>query len=288
MPAIRFGRRTVVMGILNVTPDSFSDGGLYDSVSASVARADEMIEHGADIVDIGAESSRPGAEAVGPDEELKRLLPVLEQWQRRPDTAISVDTCKAEVARRALAVGCTMVNDITALRGDEKMVEVVAEAGCQVVLMHMLGTPRTMQENPTYASVVDDILAFFEERVRFATSCGVCEDSIVLDPGIGFGKTVEHNLEILRCLGKFRTLGCPLLVGTSRKSFIGTVLDLPVDDRLEGTAASVAVSIMNGADAVRVHDVKPMARVARMTDAIIGRGEFEWRQPRESFSGPTA
>jgi len=234
-----------------------------------------MLEHGADIVDIGAESSRPGAEAVGPDEELKRLLPVLERWQNRHQITVSVDTCKAEVARRALALGCTMVNDITALRADDKMAEVVAEAGCHVVLMHMLGTPRTMQANPTYDSVVDDILAFFEERLNFATSCGVREDMIVLDPGIGFGKTVSHNLEILRCLGRFRTLGRPLLVGTSRKSFIGKVLDLPVDDRIEGTAASVAVSIMNGADAVRVHDVKKMVRVARMTDAILGRGEYE-------------
>jgi dihydropteroate synthase len=264
------GERTYVMGVLNVTPDSFSDGGLYFPAEEAFARAIAVADEGADILDIGAESSRPGAEPLPVDEERRRLFPLVERIVESAKTLLSVDTYKAEVAEMAVRAGASIVNDITALRGDPKMSEVVAAAQCPVVLMHMLGTPTTMQADPVYKSVVDDICAFFEERISFAESLGISD--IILDPGIGFGKTVAHNLEIIRDLGRFRQFGKPVLIGVSRKSFIGRVLDVPVQERLEGTAAAVALSIMNGADIVRVHDVKEMVRVARMSDAIIGRG----------------
>jgi dihydropteroate synthase len=264
------GERTYVMGVLNVTPDSFSDGGLYFPAEEAFARAIAVADEGADILDIGAESSRPGAEPLPVDEERRRLFPLVERIVESAKTLLSVDTYKAEVAEMAVRAGASIVNDITALRGDPRMSEVVAAAQCPVVLMHMLGTPTTMQADPVYKSVVDDICAFFEERISFAESLGISD--IILDPGIGFGKTVAHNLEIIRDLGRFRQFGKPVLIGVSRKSFIGRVLDVPVQERLEGTAAAVALSIMNGADIVRVHDVKEMVRVARMSDAIIGRG----------------
>lgn len=264
------GKRTYAMGVLNVTPDSFSDGGLHFSAEAAFARASSIAEEGADILDIGAESSRPGAQPLPIEEERRRLFPLLERIVERVKVPLSVDTCKAEIAAMAAKAGASIVNDITALRGDPRMGEIVAEAGCPVVLMHMVGTPTTMQANPVYESVVDDICAFFEERISYAESLGI--SGIIIDPGIGFGKTVEHNLEIIRNLRKFRQFGKPILIGVSRKSFIGHVLNLPAQKRLEGTAAAVTVSIMNGADIVRVHDVREMVRVARMTDAIVGRG----------------
>jgi len=263
--------RTLIMGVLNVTPDSFSDGGHYLDPDTARWRALQMADDGADIIDIGAESSRPGADPVSAREELRRLESVVPAACAAGDLAVSIDTYKPEVAQWAVSSGAAMVNDITALRGDPAMAEVVAESGCFVVLMHMLGTPRTMQTAPRYADVVDDLNAFFEERIQYATSRGVARDRILIDPGIGFGKTVEHNLELLRRLDEFNSLGCPVLVGTSRKSFIGTLLDLPVDDRIEGTAGSVACAVMNGARVVRVHDVKQMARVVRIVDAVLGR-----------------
>lgn len=269
---LELGKRTYIMGIVNVTPDSFSDGGQHTTVQAAVDHARRLVDEGADIIDIGGESTRPGAQSVPVEEELERVIPVVERLAPRIPVPISVDTYKAEVAEAALASGAHMINDISALRLDTRLGEVVARAGVPVVLMHMKGLPRNMQENPQYDSVIGEILGFLRDAVARAESCGIPREKIIIDPGIGFGKTVEHNLEILRRLGEFRSLGLPILVGTSRKSLIGKVLNLPVDQRLEGTAATVALAIASGADIVRVHDVRYMARVARMADAIVRGG----------------
>ena len=261
------------MGIVNVTPDSFFDGGRWDAPGAAIAHARQLALDGADILDIGGESSRPGADPVPADAELARVLPVVE-CLAGDSPPVSVDTCRAETARRCLAAGAWMINDITALRGDPAMAAAVAEAGCPVVLMHMQGTPKTMQAAPRYADVVDDLCAFFEERIAFATAAGIREENVWLDPGFGFGKTVGQNLEILRRLDAFHRFGRPLLVGTSNKSTIGAVLGLPPDQRTEGTAATVAFAVARGVHCVRVHDVRTMARVARMCDAIL-RGSAE-------------
>lgn len=264
-------RQTMIMGILNVTPDSFYDGGHVLGPEQAYDAAVRMCHDGADWLDVGGESSRPGAAPVGLDKELRRVLPVVEALAGLP-AGISVDTYRAETARRALAAGATMINDITALRGDPEMAGLIAERGCGCVLMHMLGDPMTMQHEPKYNDVVDDICAFFEERLEAASRAGIREANIWLDPGFGFGKTVDHNLELLRRLREFKRFGRPVLIGTSNKSTIGKVLGLLVNDRLEGTAATVAVAIMNGADGVRVHNVRAMTRVARMTDAILSGG----------------
>ncbi len=278
----RMGERTYIMGILNVTPDSFSGDGLLtqagedEVVDLAVARAREMVEGGADLLDVGGESSRPGSDPVPLEEELRRVIPVIARLSREVDVPLSIDTYKAEVARQAIAAGASMVNDISALRFDPEMARVVARAGVPIVLMHMKGTPKTMQQEPHYEDVMAEIIEFLRERIAFALSAGIKRGQIIVDPGFGFGKTVAHNLEILRRLGEMRVLGCPILIGTSRKSTIGKVLgDLPVEERLEGTAATVALAIAAGADFVRVHDVRPMARVARMTDAIV-RGWRPW------------
>jgi len=265
-------QRTAVMGILNVTPDSFYDGGRYTQVEVAVQRALQMVQDGADIVDIGGESTRPGSQPVPEEEELRRVLPVIEAVRERTDVPISIDTTKSRVAERALQAGACMVNDISGLGFDPRMAEVVARHGALCCIMHIQSTPQTMQLNPQYEDVVRDISRYFEERLALAERAGIPRENIWLDPGIGFGKTVEHNLEILRRLREFTALGLPILIGTSRKSFIGKILgDLPPEERLEGTAATVAIAIMNGANAVRVHDVREMARVARMTDAVCRR-----------------
>lgn len=262
------GRRVLVMGILNITPDSFSDGGRFAAADAAIRRAEQLAAEGADLIDIGGESSRPGAEPVAADAELGRVLPVIEAVASRLPLPISIDTVKAAVARRALAAGARLINDISALRADPGMVRVAVESSAPVILMHMRGTPRDMQHAPRYRDVVGEIAAFFEERLRFCDASGVPRARVVLDPGIGFGKTLAHNLDILRGLPRFATLGRPLLVGPSRKSFIGQILDLPVDQRLEGTAAAVAAAVLGGAAMVRVHDVAPMVRVVRVAEAI--------------------
>ena len=265
---LTFGKCTRIMGILNVTPDSFSDGGRYLDVDHAIAYAHQMVEDGADIIDIGGESSRPGALPVSIDEELARVLPVIEDLANRTATLISIDTYKSAVARRALQAGSHIVNDITAL-GDVEMARVVAEMDAGLILMHMKGVPRTMQRSPVYHDLIDEVQTFLRQRVDKAQAEGVCPDQIMIDPGIGFGKTAEHNIEILRRLDAFRSLDKPILIGTSRKSFIGRLLNLPnPDDRLEGTAATVAWAIAHGVDVVRVHDVKAMCQVAQMTDAI--------------------
>ncbi|MBC7231135.1 MAG: dihydropteroate synthase [Actinobacteria bacterium] len=268
-------RRTLVMGVVNVTPDSFSDGGLFHDPRAAVEHALRLEEEGADILDIGGESTRPGSDFVTLDEELRRVMPVLEGIMDRVGIPVSIDTTKAEVARQALAAGCAMVNDISAMRLDPEMPGLVADKGVPVCLMHMRGMPKDMQVDPRYDDVVGEIAAFLRERAQAAVEAGVDPSAILVDPGIGFGKTLEHNLEILRRLGEFRSLGYPILLGTSRKSFIGRILDLPEDQRVEGTAASVALGIAGGADIVRVHDVREMARVVRVTDAILGKGRGE-------------
>ena len=257
-----------IMGVLNITPDSFYAGSRVHTAAEAEACARKLIAEGADWLDIGGESSRPGAEPVGLDEELRRVLPAIEAVAPL-GAPVSVDTYRAETARQALAAGARMVNDITALQGDAVMASVVAETGCLCALMHMRGNPQNMQAAPVYDNVVDDICAFFEERIAFAESAGIQREQLWLDPGFGFGKTVAHNLEILRRLQEFNRFGLPVLIGTSNKSTIGAVLGTPVEERAEGTAATMAVAVMNGAACVRVHDVRAMARVVRMTEAIL-------------------
>jgi len=264
-----FGQRTYLMGVINVTPDSFSGDGLAGDAEAALRQAQRFVEEGADFLDVGGESSRPGAEPVSVEEEIRRVLPTIERLAAHQLGPISIDTYHAATARAALEAGAHLVNDISGLRGDPGMAGVVAEFGVPVVLMHIQGTPRTMQQNPTYGDVVADIKAALAGSIARAEEAGVSREQILIDPGIGFGKTVAHNLEILRRLAEFKALGCPILVGTSRKSFLGHLLGLPVDQRLEGTAASVAVAIAHGADVVRVHDVREMARVVRVADAIV-------------------
>jgi dihydropteroate synthase len=266
---LKLGKKTLIMGILNVTPDSFSDGGVYFKKGDALKRACQMEEEGADIIDIGGESSRPYSESVSIKEELKRVIPVIGKLAKRLKIPISVDTCKSEVARCALEEGASLVNDITALRHDNKLVEIVKKYDVPLVIMHMRGLPRDMQDNPEYKDVVSDIIEFLRERIEFLKAKGIKEERLVVDPGIGFGKTKTDNLEILRRLDEFKVLKRPMLIGTSRKSFIGKVLDLNVNERIFGTAATVTFSIIKGAHIVRVHDVRVMREVSRMTDAIL-------------------
>lgn len=265
---LTLGAHTHVMGILNVTPDSFSDGGRYLDVQQAVAHAKSMVAEGATLIDIGGESSRPGASPVSIDEESARVIPVIHAIVGAVDVLISADTHKSEVARQALEAGAHLINDITALRGDPAMASVVAEMEAGLILMHMKGTPRTMQKDPQYTDVVEEVGASLQKSIETAEAAGVAAERIIIDPGIGFGKTAEHNIELLKRLTELRSLNKPLLIGTSRKSFIGTVLGLPVTERVEGTAATVCWAIAHGADIVRVHDVKANVRAAEMTDAL--------------------
>lgn len=257
--------KTIIIGILNVTPDSFSDGGLFADAGAAFEHAMQMVKDGADIIDIGGESSRPGSETVSEEDELRRVLPVVERLANESNVPVSIDTYKPKVAEACLKEGAHMINDITGLR-NWKMIRLAAEYGVPVVIMHMKGNPKTMQEAPAYEDVVKEIKDFFTDRINEARKQGVNE--IILDPGIGFGKTTLHNLQILKRLNEFKFLQCPILVGTSRKSFIGNISDLPVRERLEGTLASVAISVANGADMVRVHDVKACRRAVQIADAV--------------------
>ena len=257
------------MGIVNVTPDSFSDGGRFLAPERAIAHARELAADGADLLDVGGESTRPGARAVSAEEELARVAPVL-AGLRDVDAAISIDTSKLAVAETALDVGAEVVNDVTALRQEPALAGLCAERECIVVLMHMQGTPRTMQESPTYDDVVDDVKAFLAERIEFAVGEGVGEERIWVDPGIGFGKTVDHNLELLRRLGELRELGRPLVVGTSRKRFIGALTGREVDDRLGGTIASNVLALRAGADVLRVHDVAETRQAALVAESILG------------------
>lgn len=264
-----FSLRTYVMGVLNVTPDSFSDGGLFLDASAAIGHAIRMVEDGVDIIDIGGESTRPGSDAVTIEEELRRTLPVIQAITKEISIPVSIDTYKAEVAKRALDAGASMVNDISGLGFDPAMPGVVSEYEVPVVVMHIKGTPKDMQKDPVYEALLPEIYDSLRRSMQSAMDAGIPENMIVIDPGIGFGKTFDHNLEILHRLREFTLLERPILVGVSRKAFIGKVLEnASVENRLEGTAAAVAISIMNGANIVRVHDVKEMARVARVADAI--------------------
>jgi len=264
-----FSQKTYIMGILNVTPDSFSDGGQYFDKSSAIKRAIQMAEDGADIIDIGGESTRPGSESVPLEEELRRTLPVIEALAKEIKIPISIDTYKSEVARRALDAGASMVNDISGLKFDPEMPHIVCKYGVPVIIMHIKGTPKDMQKNPVYEALIPEIMDYLRESIERAREAGIPEDRIIIDPGIGFGKTFEQNLEIIHNLHEFTFLEKPVLIGPSRKAFIGKILgDAPVTDRIEGTAAAVAISIMNGANIVRVHDVKEMVRVVKVADAI--------------------
>ena len=262
-----FSQKTFIMGILNVTPDSFSDGGLYLDKSLALDRAHQMIEDGADIIDIGGLSTRPGSEPVSVDEELKRTVPVIEALSGKISVPISIDTYRSEVAKEAFGAGASMVNDISGLKFDPEMPSVAAEAGVPVILMHIRGTPRNMQKNPVYEALIPEILDYLRESIKMAEDAGIRD--IIVDPGIGFGKTFDHNLEIINNLEEFTMLGRPVLAGPSRKSFIGEILDgVSPTERIEGTAAAVCASVLKGANIVRVHDIKEMTKVVRVADAI--------------------
>jgi dihydropteroate synthase len=261
-----------IMGIVNITPDSFSDGGRATIPSEVVERAIELEAQGADLLDLGGESTRPGAEPVSLDDELRRVLPVVEGLVGRVNVPLSIDTTKAEVARRALAAGATVINDISAMRWDDAMAATIAESGAAVVLMHMQGTPRTMQLEPRYDDVVSEVYDFLASRVAYAETMGVPRSRIAIDPGIGFGKTIEHNLVLLRNLGRFASLGCSLLVGTSRKGFLGTLTGRAVSDRMVGSVVSSLASLQGGAAVVRVHDVGPMLDAIKVWTALRGWG----------------
>ena len=263
--------RPLLMGIVNVTPDSFSDGGRFDDPERAVEHALRLVHEGADLLDIGAESTRPGAFPVNTMEERRRLIPVVAAVAKAVSVPISVDTSKAEVARAAIGEGAAMVNDVTALRGDVGMVDVVAETEAGLVLMHMQGTPGTMQQAPHYEDVVGEVATFLSERARVAMDHGVAKERIVLDPGIGFGKTLAHNLELLAHLHTFVALGFPLLVGPSRKGFIGQLTHQSVEARGWGTAGVIAMAVSQGANILRVHDVGPMKDVADVARAIARR-----------------
>lgn len=266
---LHLGQRTVVMGIINCTPDSFFGGSRYNSVHSALNTALEMIEDGAEIIDIGGESTRPGSDPIPEFEEIERIIPVIQALRKVSPVWISVDTYKSSVARAALDSGADIINDISGLRFDSRMPDTAAHYNVPVIVMHILGEPKNMQKNPVYTNVTAEIYSYFEDRIRSLMKGGINPENIIIDPGIGFGKTTEHNLRLLNGLEMFGTLQKPILIGPSRKSFIGSVLNLAVGDRLEGTAAAVCVSIIRGAHIVRVHDVKAMTRVVRVTDAIM-------------------
>ncbi len=265
-----FSKRSYIMGVLNVTPDSFSDGASYYDPDAAIRHGMEMAEQGADIIDVGGESTRPGADPVALDEEIKRIEPVIRELSKRIDVPISIDTTKADTAKRALDAGAEIINDISALRVDSEMAAAAVSYDAVVVLMHMLGSPRTMQKDIGYESLINDIYSFLKERIDLAVDRGVKQNKIIIDPGIGFGKSVEKdNFEILGKITRFCDLGQPVLVGVSRKAFIGKLLDADIDARDMGTAAASAIAIHNGANIVRVHNVEQMKIAAKVADAVL-------------------
>ncbi|HEC81214.1 MAG TPA: dihydropteroate synthase [Thermoplasmatales archaeon] len=273
----QLGKKTIIMGILNVTPDSFSDGGRFLSVDKAVKHALQMEKDGVDIIDIGGESTRPGSSPVTVEEEMQRVLPVLEQLIEKTRVPLSIDTYKSKVAEKALDLGANMINDVSALRGDPMMVKIAKDYDVPICLMHMKGTPKNMQVNPSYDDVMQEIIDFFKQRIEYVVSQGIKKENIIVDPGIGFGKRtgkgVEDNCEILRRLPELKKLGFPILIGASRKTFIGNVCGgvepLPVSDRLEGSLAAACVAVMNGADIIRVHDVKETRRCIDLVDRVI-------------------
>ena len=271
--------RPLLMGIVNVTDDSFYDGGRYTQSERAVAHALDLVEQGADILDIGGESTRPGAASISEQDELTRVLPVVEELARRVPVPISIDTTKSRVAQRALDSGASIINDVSALRHDPSMASVVAQAEAAVVLMHMQGTPSTMQQAPYYANVVREVHDFLGERMQAALSAGIPQTNVILDPGVGFGKLLSHNLDLLAQLSVLAALNCPLLVGLSRKAFIGQILGRSVEHREWGTAAAVALAVDRGAHIVRVHDVEMMVDVVKMTAALSAR----WSSSKQEY-----
>ncbi len=269
-PGLDLGRRPRIMGILNVTPDSFSDPGDHFDPDVAIEAAWRMVDEGADIIDVGGESTRPGSSRVPTEVEMQRVLPVIKALSQALPAPISVDTCRAEVAAAALEAGAFMVNDVSALRMDPEMVAVVRDAGCPVVLMHMLGEPKTMQDDPWYSNVVEDVYAFFVERLTRAVDDGVPEENLLIDPGIGFGKTLAHNLALVRHVDSFRSLGRPVVLGASRKRFLGDLLGLPeAKDRVNGTIATSVIGAIYNIDVLRVHDVRENVEAVRLTRAVF-------------------
>lgn len=266
---LNLAKRAQVMGIINVTPDSFSDGGLFFNKDSAIRGVYKLVEEGADIIDIGGESSRPGARAVSLKEELSRVIPIIKECAKRIAVPISIDTQKAEVAQQALDNGASMVNDISGLKNDLAMAKVVAQYKVPVVIMHIKGTPRNMQKNPYYKNLITEIINSLKQSIKIAHQAGIKNNKIIIDPGIGFGKRLRHNLLILKNLTKFKSLGYPISVGTSRKSFIGKVLRKEVEDRLVGSLASAVVAIQNGASILRVHDVEETVMAVKMAEAIL-------------------
>jgi len=262
-------RRTGIMGVLNVTPDSFSDGGKYISPRKAIERGIQIAQEGADIIDIGGESTRPGSEPIGVHEELDRIIPVIEGLLKDIQNPISVDTYKSEVAKVALEVGVHMVNDISAFQFDYNMPNVIKKYDVSCILMHIKGTPKIMQNNPEYKDLIGEIKNYFKERINFAVKNEIRLENIIIDPGIGFGKKIKDNFLLLKRLGSFKIFKCPIMIGPSRKSFIGKTLNLPPDRRLEGTASAVTAGILSGANIVRVHDVKEISRVVKIADEIL-------------------
>jgi len=266
---LNLARKTAIMGVLNVTPDSFYDGGRYTRQDKALRRAEQMIEEGVDIIDVGGESTRPGSERVGLEEEIKRVIPIIEKIRENFDLPISIDTYKVEVARQAIEAGANMVNDISGLRFDPKLKEVVAKCDVPVVITHIKGTPKDMQDNPQYGCLMGEIISYLRESIRMAEEAGISSNKIIIDPGIGFGKTTEHNLRIIKRLPELKSLGKPILIGASRKSFIGNVLKLPVSERLEGSLAVASLSVFQGANIIRTHDVRETRRVVDLIRAIM-------------------
>ena len=261
---------TLIMGILNMTPDSFSDGGQFKNHDQAIDYALEMVKEGANIIDIGGESTRPGAKAVQLEEELMRTIPIIEAIRLKSDCLISIDTYKSKVAKAALDAGADMVNDISGLTFDHNMAALAAERNVPVIIMHIKGKPGDMQKNPNYDNLIKEIKAFFEVQIAIAKRAGIDSGNIILDPGIGFGKLLEDNFEIIRELGQISTMGYPVLLGPSRKSFIGFALDLPIEERMEGTLASITAGVINGAKIVRVHDIRATRRTLTITEKIMG------------------
>ena len=261
---------TLIMGILNMTPDSFSDGGQFKYHDQAIDYALEMVKEGANIIDIGGESTRPGAKAVQLEEELMRTIPIIEAIRLKSDCLISIDTYKSKVAKAALDAGADMVNDISGLTFDHNMASLVAKRNVPVIIMHIKGKPGDMQKNPNYDNLIKEIKAFFEVQIAIAKRARIDSGNIILDPGIGFGKRLEDNFEIIRELGQISTMGYPVLLGPSRKSFIGFTLDLPIEERIEGTLASITAGVINGARIVRVHDIRATRRTLTITEKIMG------------------
>ena len=259
----------LIMGILNITPDSFYDGGFYFEKDAALRRIETMVKEGADIIDVGGMSTRPGSLPISPEEEVTRIIPMIEYIKKNYDILISADTYRSGVANKAIDAGAQIINDISGLSMDPQMAKVIAERGVSVVIMHIKGTPENMQKNPEYENVMDEIYDYLEEKTVMATGSGIKPEKIIIDPGIGFGKTLEHNLEIINKVKELKVLGYPVLIGASRKSFIGNVLDLPVEERLEGSIAAAVYSVINGVNILRVHDVKETVRAVKVAKCIL-------------------